>query len=247
MMTISQISDALRENREAVTYADNADTLDFAEELDAQDQLRCFQDDFVRPTKAMIRKAKPTPAEAGKADDETKNTSSFIDTSRNLPTRGLLDLAPGGGSTFEARRVAAKYPSHTQSSGLAIYFCGNSLGLQPKAVREYVDTQLQTWAAIGVKGHFQAMESELGEEFPSPIKPWQEMAAVCSKQMARLVGAAPEEVVTMNTLTVNLHLMMASFYRPTATRHKIIAEWKPFPSDSVSQKRAVPMFNVVLH
>ncbi|CAK7214547.1 putative secondary metabolism biosynthetic enzyme [Sporothrix bragantina] len=111
----------------------------------------------------------------------------------------------------------------------SLYFCGNSLGLQPKTVGEYVRAQLETWASIGVKGHFKALDHPA----TSPIPAWQDMVAGCAKQMARLVGAASaDEVVAMNTLTVNLHLMMASFYRPTATRHKIIAEWKPFPSDS---------------
>ncbi|CAK7203158.1 putative secondary metabolism biosynthetic enzyme [Sporothrix eucalyptigena] len=115
--------------------------------------------------------------------------------------------------------------SDSKSGGEALYFCGNSLGLQPKSVGEYVQAQLATWSSIGVKGHFKALDD-------SPLTAWQDMVAACAKQMARLVGASPAEVVAMNTLTVNLHLMMASFYRPTATRHKIIAEWKPFPSDS---------------
>ncbi|KAL1304418.1 hypothetical protein AAFC00_003416 [Neodothiora populina] len=106
----------------------------------------------------------------------------------------------------------------------SIYFCGNSLGLQPKAVREYVNGQLSTWSTIAVKGHFQTLES-------SPIKPWQHMAQSCAEASAPIVGALPSEVAIMNSLTVNLHFLLASFYRPTAKRNKIIMDWKAFPSD----------------
>lgn len=99
--------------------------------------------------------------------------------------------------------------------------------MQPKAVRQYLDAHLETWASIGVNGHFTDLEE-------SPLVPWQHMADECAKRSADIVGASPGEIVIMNTLTVNLHLMMASFYRPTEKRHKIIIEWKPFPSDYVS-------------
>lgn len=105
-----------------------------------------------------------------------------------------------------------------------IYFVGNSLGAQPKAVRRYIDAQLETWASIGVNGHF----ASLGN---SPLTAWQDLAEDCAVKSADLVGASPYEIVVMNTLTVNLHLMLASFYRPTEKRHKIILEWRPFPSD----------------
>ncbi|KYK57975.1 kynureninase [Drechmeria coniospora] len=105
-----------------------------------------------------------------------------------------------------------------------LYFVGNSLGAQPKAVRRHVDAQLETWASIGVNGHF----TDMGN---SPLTQWQDLAEDCAKKSADLVGAAPHEIVVMNTLTVNLHLLMASFYKPDARRHKIILEWKPFPSD----------------
>ncbi|KAK4131571.1 kynureninase 2 [Trichocladium antarcticum] len=107
-----------------------------------------------------------------------------------------------------------------------IYFVGNSLGAQPKCIRKHLEALLETWGAIGVNGHF----SSLGN---SPLTAWQDMAADCAQKSVDIVGAASvSEVIYMNTLTANLHLLMASFYRPTATRHKIIAEWKPFPSDS---------------
>lgn len=109
----------------------------------------------------------------------------------------------------------------------ALYFCGNSLGCQPKLVSEYLNTQLQTWADHGVNGHFTDFED-------SPLTAWQDMAESCAIKSANIVGAEPSEVVIMNTLTVNLQLLMASFYRPNEKRHKIICERKPFPSDFVS-------------
>lgn len=109
----------------------------------------------------------------------------------------------------------------------AIYFVGNSLGAQPKAVRKYLDAHLETWASLGVNGHFSDLEG-------SPLVAWQHMADDCARKSADMVGASPGEIVIMNTLTANLHLMLASFYKPTAKRHKIIMEWKPFPSDYVS-------------
>jgi kynureninase len=105
-----------------------------------------------------------------------------------------------------------------------IYFCGNSLGLQPKAVGEYLNAYLKTWGSIVVGGHFTQLED-------SPLTPYQDLAADCSKKMADIVGASPSEIVAMNTLTINLHLMMAAFYKPTEKKHKIMCEWRPFPSD----------------
>ncbi|KAL6798426.1 pyridoxal phosphate-dependent transferase [Trichoderma sp. SZMC 28012] len=105
-----------------------------------------------------------------------------------------------------------------------IYFVGNSLGAQPKAVRDYVNAQLETWASVGVNGHF----TDMGQ---SPLVQWQDMAEDCANKSADLVGASPSEIVYMSTLTVNLHMMMASFYKPDSKRHKVILEWKPFPSD----------------
>lgn len=100
-----------------------------------------------------------------------------------------------------------------------IYLCGHSLGLQPKAARAMVEQELQDWAELGVEGHFRARS------------PWVPYHRSLSEQTAQLVGAMPVEVVVMNSLTVNLHLMMVSFYRPTAQRHKILVERGAFPSD----------------
>jgi kynureninase len=100
-----------------------------------------------------------------------------------------------------------------------IYLCGNSLGLQPKTVHAAVEQELHDWATLGVEGHFRARY---------PWLPYHEFLAT---QTAQLVGAKPIEVVVMNTLTVNLHLMLVSFYRPTPTRYKVLIEAPAFPSD----------------
>lgn len=100
-----------------------------------------------------------------------------------------------------------------------IYFLGNSLGLQPKSAQDEVLNVMENWANFGVEGFF------MGDE------PWLDYHKEITPLIANIVGAKPEEVVTMNHLTVNLHLMMISFYTPTATRYKIICEAKAFPSD----------------
>ena len=99
------------------------------------------------------------------------------------------------------------------------YFCGNSLGLQPKAVRAALIDELDDWANLGVEGHF------LGKH------PWLPYHEFVRESLAACVGALPSEVVAMNSLSVNLHLMMVSFYRPTPQRHAILVEAGAFPSD----------------
>lgn len=108
-----------------------------------------------------------------------------------------------------------------------IYLCGNSLGLQPKSVRSYIEQELKDWETLGVEGHFHAKH------------PWMPYHELLTGQTARLVGGLPQEVVVMNTLTVNLHLMMVSFYRPTPTRHKILIEENAFPSDQYAVKSQI--------
>jgi len=101
----------------------------------------------------------------------------------------------------------------------SIYLCGNSLGLQPKKVKDYVNEELEDWATLGVEGHLHARH------------PWLPYHEFLTQSMARLVGAHQSEVVVMNSLTVNLHLLMASFYRPDKKRYKILIESDAFPSD----------------
>lgn len=100
-----------------------------------------------------------------------------------------------------------------------IYFTGNSLGLQPKTARGYVEQELKDWEKLGVKAHLEAKN------------PWLSYHEFLTEQMAEVIGAKPIETVVMNSLTVNLHLLMVSFYRPTETRRKIVIERGAFPSD----------------
>ena len=131
-------------------------TLEFAQQLDAQDPLRAFRDEFV------------LPAVNDQAD---------------------------------------------------VYFVGNSLGLMPRRTEKFVRRELELWGQLGVRGHF------MGEH------PWLSYHETVTDSMAAIVGAKPTEVITMNTLTVNLHLMMATFYRPTDRCNKILIEKHAFPSD----------------
>jgi len=100
-----------------------------------------------------------------------------------------------------------------------IYLTGNSLGLQPKRTQEYIQQELDDWAKYGVEGHFEAKN------------PWMPYHEFLTESMAHVVGAKPLEVVVMNTLTTNLHLLMVSFYQPTKTKYKIVIESDAFPSD----------------
>lgn len=100
-----------------------------------------------------------------------------------------------------------------------LYFTGNSLGLQPKSTENYLLQELKDWANLGVEGHFEAQ------------RPWLNYHEFLTQKMAKIVGAKPIEVVVMNTLTTNLHLLMVSFYQPTKTKYKIVIESDAFPSD----------------
>lgn len=113
-------------------------------------------------------------------------------------------------------------PRHNDNP--VLYFCGNSLGLQPKTVRPAILAELDHWAEHGVEGHFRG------------DLPWMHYHKFLTQQTARLVGALPHEVVVMNTLTVNLHLMLVSFYRPTQQRFKIVMEAGAFPSDQYAME-----------
>ncbi|WP_030173894.1 kynureninase [Spirillospora albida] len=128
-----------------------------------------------------------------------------LDETDPLPSRRgefLIPPAPGG--------------AHPE----AAYFAGNSLGLQPRSAADYLREELDDWARLAVEGHTRAR------------RPWVGYHELLREPAARLVGALPHEVVAMNSLTVNLHLMMASFYRPSGTRTRILIEDSAFPSDS---------------
>ena len=108
-----------------------------------------------------------------------------------------------------------------------VYLTGHSLGLQPKSVRAYVERELKVWEDIAVEGHFHGKQ------------PWIPYIELLTEPTARLVGALPSEVVVMNTLTVNLHCMMVSFYQPTRERNKIVIESNAFPSDQYAVKSQI--------
>lgn len=114
-----------------------------------------------------------------------------------------------------------------------IYFVGNSLGLLPRRTESYVKQALDQWSELGVRGH-------LAGEFP-----WMEYHGFLTDNMAGLIGGQSNEVIVMNTLTVNLHLMMATFYRPTPTRNKILIEAHAFPSDKNAVESQIRLHDYV--
>lgn len=120
------------------------------------------------------------------------------------------------------------FPRHGEHE--AGYFCGNSLGLQPKSTAYLMQKELEDWAAFGVEGHTQARN------------PWMYYHHLFSESLAKIVGAEKDEVVAANTLTVNLHLLMMSFYRPKNGRYKIIMEAGAFPSDQYAMETQARMY-----
>lgn len=152
-------------------------------------------------------------------DELSKLRAEFI-----IPSKGDLRNKKYGfqSKVKESGKTASQQDDHEES----IYFCGNSLGLQPRKTRDYVNRYLDTWASKGVFGHF--------TDYEGGLPPWLHLDDATKQQSSKIVGALPSEVVVMETLTANLHLLMSSFYRPTADRWKIIIEGKAFPSDHVS-------------
>ncbi|MGH9947164.1 MAG: kynureninase [Pyrinomonadaceae bacterium] len=122
------------------------------------------------------------------------------------------------------------FPKQTNGEEL-IYFTGNSLGLMPKTVRGFIDQELEDWEKLGVNAHMQAKD------------PWLSYHELLTEPMARIIGAKPIETVVMNTLTVNLHLLLVSFYRPTAERFKIVIEKGAFPSDQYAVKSQIEVWS----
>lgn len=114
-------------------------------------------------------------------------------------------------------------PTNNEGEEL-VYLCGNSLGLQPKKTSNYLQQELNDWAKFGVEGHTDAKN------------PWLPYHEFLTNSMAKIVGAKPSEVVIMNSLTTNLHLMMVSFYQPTKSKYKIVIESDAFPSDKYAME-----------
>jgi kynureninase len=175
---------------------------EYAEQLDAQDPLRRFRDEFIIPSKKDL-----------------KRKTLF-------PNDGMYSC--GHPICFANTSCACVHAAETEetSDEKCIYLCGNSLGLQPRSTRKYIDHYLRTWATKGVTGHFVPHDDQL-------LPPFVDVDEAGAKLMAPIVGALKSEVAVMGTLTANLHLLMASFYRPTPERNKIIIEGKAFPSDHV--------------
>ena len=126
-------------------------------------------------------------------------------------------LALDAADPLSAYRDAFLIPPH--GTGEQAYFCGNSLGLQPRAARAALDAELDQWATRAVEGHFEGMQ------------PWLDVQDELQQMLAPIVGAAPADVVVMNTLSVNLQLLLSSFYRPHGARRAILIEQGAFPSD----------------
>lgn len=130
-----------------------------------------------------------------------------------------LEFARECDATDPLRGYRARFHFPSLDTPEMVYFSGHSLGLQPKTVKAAVELELDEWAKYGVEGHFHS------------TNPWFSFHELLTPPMASLVGARESEVVCMNSLTTNIHLLFVSFYRPTAERYKIISEAKMFPSD----------------
>ena len=163
------------------------------------------------------------------------NSKFKIDLPLNASTDALSGVSFENSPGF-ARRLDAEDPLrdyrnrfHLPKEGgrEAIYFCGNSLGLQPKTVRDAVEREMLQWEKLAVEGHF------AGEQ------PWFTYHKQFKEPLGGLVGALPHETVVMNNLTTNLHLMLTSFYRPAAGRYKVLMEGNAFPSDQYAVESQV--------
>ena len=135
-----------------------------------------------------------------------------------------LSFAQGCDQQDELKHFREKFHIPKHEGKECIYLVGNSLGLQPKSLRQFVEDELSDWEKLGVEGHFDE----------SAKRPWFHYHKFLKPHLAKIAGAKESEVVSMNSLTTNLHLMMVSFYRPTKSRFKIITEAGAFPSDQYS-------------
>lgn len=151
--------------------------------------------------------------------------SQLIDT--RMSFQNTLDYAENLDKNDLLRNYRERFLIPQYEGKDVVYFTGNSLGLQPKTTQSYLQQELNDWAKFGVEGHFLAKN------------PWLSYHELLTDKMAKIVGALPQETVMMNQLTVNLHLLMVSFYRPTKTRYKILCEAKAFPSDQYALQSQV--------
>ncbi|KAH8732330.1 kynureninase 1 [Phaeosphaeriaceae sp. PMI808] len=174
-----------------------------------------FNNPYINISDAELR-SEQFAKEQDNKDELTKLRKEFV-----IPTKGHLKNKTFGFQQESAPNASRN--SQEDDSEESIYFCGNSLGLQPRRTKEYVNRYLDTWASKGVFGHF--------TDYQGGLPPWLHIDEAIKEQTSKIVGALPSEVVVMETLTANLHLLMSSFYRPTKDRWKIIIEGKAFPSD----------------
>jgi len=138
-----------------------------------------------------------------------------------------LQFAKAQDKTDPLKKFRAKFLFPKHRGREVIYFTGNSLGLQPKTISQYLQQELNDWQRFGVEGHFHARN------------PWFSYHELLSKPLSKIVGAKPSEVVAMNQLTSNIHFLFVSFYCPTKDRYKIICEAKAFPSDQYAMESQV--------
>jgi kynureninase len=158
---------------------------------------------------------------------EQDTTAIEPTTSNNEPYKNTLEFARMMDLQDPLKAFRSKFfiPQHNNAD--AVYFTGNSLGLQPKSTIDYINQELEDWATLGVMGHTSARN------------PWVSYHEQFAMPVAKLVGGNEVEVVVMNQLTANLHLLMTTFYRPTQKRYKIICEAKAFPSDQYAMESQV--------
>ncbi len=145
----------------------------------------------------------------------------------NMNYQNTLEFAIEADSNDQLKTYRDQFYFPMFNDREVVYFTGNSLGLQPKTTQDSIVDELEDWATFGVEGHFHARN------------PWFSYHELLNEKTAKLVGALPSEVVMMNQLTVNLHLLMVSFYRPTKQRYKILCEAKAFPSDQYALQSQV--------
>ncbi|KAF2274135.1 kynureninase [Westerdykella ornata] len=189
-----------------------------------------FQNSFLQVEDAELL-SEDYARQLDQQDELSKLRSEFI-----IPTKGDLRNKRYGFAASKSTQDGPISGESPDDSDESIYFCGNSLGLQPRRTRTYIQKYLDTWASKGVFGHFMKWDEGL--------PPWLHMDDATKEQTAKLVGAWPSEVVLMETLTANLHLLMASFYRPSKDRYKIIIETKAFPSDHYAAESQLALHNV---
>ena len=145
----------------------------------------------------------------------------------SLPYEATAAWAEASDAADPLRAFRDEFLIPPHEHGESHYFCGNSLGLQPRAVREAISAELDYWGELGVEGHFKGR------------LPWMDYHEFVRDHLAEVVGAQPHEVVAMNTLGVNLHLMMVSFYCPTPDRHAILIEAGAFPTDRYAMESQI--------